>query len=326
MFVIPKEIISIRKNPISHELASALARTSMYIGQVKGQTLGTSYKKVLWEAMLISEMCCLDATQKVPISAHKIVADICSDKDNFLKQQYNSLKSAYEFAAKQAERFGVLPATDYLKIHYFLTKDMPLEELLVDVEPITEELWNLFATFYSAENDYPKLLEAGIILYCLENIVVVPLHPLCKELIVHYAINRNFKIDYTSILICRQLYRYNDSSKPIEDYLRSFLQVLFDAAIAKGSLFMCIQDTFYDLDSEMGCFQSNKLGTKMVKELLQNLSVTNSFVEQTYNISMKTAIGYLKQLEEMGFLMSVIDGRKKIYLNKKICDSINSFL
>ena len=281
MFTIPREMKEIKKNPISHQLASDLARTSMFIGMVKGQIIGTPYKKLLWDAMLISGICCLDATQRIPISAYKIVADICSDKNNFLKQQYNSLKSAYEFAAKQAERFGILSATDYLKIHYFLTNDTPLEELLIDVEPIAEELWNLFSTFYSAESDYPKLFEAGIILYCLENIVSVPLHPLCKELIVQYAINRNFKIDYTSILICRQLYRYNDSSKPIEDYLRSFLQVLFDAAIAKGRLFMCIQDTFNDLDSEMGCFQNNKLDKKMLKELLQNLSITNSFVEQT---------------------------------------------
>lgn len=147
---------------------------------VKGQTLGTPYKKLLLGAMLISEMCCLDVTQKNPISADKIVADICSDKDNCLKQQYHALQSAYEFAAKQAERFDVLPATDYLKIHYFLTNDMPLEKPFVDMEPISEGLWNLFSDFYNEERDYPKLFEAGIILYCIENVVAVPLHPLCK--------------------------------------------------------------------------------------------------------------------------------------------------
>lgn len=326
MFVMPKEITAIKKNPVPQQLASALSWTSVQIGIVKGQLLGTSHKKLLWDAMIISEMCCLDVAQKATIPAENILMGICSSKDNQLKQQYESLQSAYAFAAKQGERFGVLPATDYLKIHYFLTNQMPLEKLFFDMEPVSEELWTLFSTFYSEDNDYPKLLDAGIIIYCLEKIVAVPLHPLCKELIVHYAINRNFKVDHTSILICRQLYRYNDIRKPIEDYLRSFLQVLFHAAFAKGNLFMEIRDIFENLDSNVGGMKGGKLNAIMIKELLQNLSVTCTFIEEKYSVSTKTAIGYLKQLEDMHFFIPVAYGRKKVYLNKKVCDSINGFL
>lgn len=69
---------------------------------------------------------------------------------------------------------------------------------------------------------------------------------------MHYAINRNFKVGHTSILICRQFYRNNDIKKLIEEYLRSFLHVLFDAVIAKGNIFIEIRDIFKNLDSNVG--------------------------------------------------------------------------
>lgn len=213
---------------------------------------------------------------KIRVDAYCRVSTMSDEQETSMINQKIYYK---DYIEKKPEWVLVDIYSDYLKIHYFLTNDTPLEKLFVDMEPISEELWNLFSGFYNAEMEFPKLLEAGIILYYLENVIAVPLHPLCKELIVHYAINHNFKGDYTSILICRQLYRYNNSRKPFEDYLRSFLQVLFHAAFAKGSLFMSIQDTINDLDNEMGCFQNSKLNTKIVRELLQKLSVTNSFVK-----------------------------------------------
>lgn len=320
---IPQKVIEFKNSPISHRLVAELTRTTMQFGVAKGQCLGIAYDKLLWDAMIVNELRYLNSSQKQVPSAEKVITDIYSQKSNIIKSTYEKIQYASNYVLRVAERYRVLPATDFLKIHKYLNGGHSIEHLSLDMSMLSEELWQLLIPFYGQDNDFPKLLEAGIIMYCMDVQAAFPLHPFCKEIILQYALNGNFELNYKSTFVAKQLLLYNDSKQSIENYLEGYLQILFNAALSKRTILIGIQDMYESIEYQFRNINGSKINLAKTKQLFSRLAITNCMAEEVLGVSTKTAIGYLKELERTEFLLSVNSGKQKIYLNSKLCDCIN---
>ena len=63
---------------------------------------------------------------------------------------------------------------------------------------------------------------------------------------------------------------------------------------------------------------------KLLDILSNGIVLTNGLIEKELDVSPKTAIGYLKQLEETGIITSDKHGREKFYINKAVLNVLNS--
>ena len=68
----------------------------------------------------------------------------------------------------------------------------------------------------------------------------------------------------------------------------------------------------------------NIYSKELIEILFKEFYTKTIFVEKGLNVTRKTAVSYLKQLEENGFLISEKIGKERIYQNKRLFDLVKN--
>lgn len=317
MIRISNKVHEMRNNAIPQEVASKLTETIMKIGMVRGQTMNTPYPKLLWECMLVTELRDLNIIQHKDYSMEEIIIGIYSDKTCSIKAEYDNLLYGMKQISQITGRFNVLPATDFIKIHELLKHDNQgvFEHMKIaeSTEVLAEELWEILTPFYDEQSTFPKLLESILVCYQLDCAAIsAELHSFCKELLINYGINKNFNLNFRSLFITGQLIRKNLVNKPLEEYVSYFLSALSNTAVEKGTFLFDLEDKMQYIEQPV----CKSLRPNAASPLQDMLVLTNRKMEERLSVSPKTAIGYLKSLEEMNFVRCIKSGREKLYINE----------
>lgn len=330
MLHLPKEVAEIKSDKLSHAMVSQLIRVSHYIGLIKGQVRTTPLKRMLFKMMLIAEIRYINALQGSDYSYEEILIHIYSGKEkDTLKQQYLRLLESVEYIRQVTSVYPVFPATDILKINELLSNEadgiLQSNDIPINMEMVSAELWELLGPFYDPSNDFPKLVEAILVCYCLDKAFIgINLHPFCKELILNYAMNKSFIIDHYSLFVTKEIIAKGLDCMTAENYVSHILDIIFDSTLAKGDLIIELERAFNCIEADTKSMLPKLYSEKLLKVFRENLVLNNSMVEQELNVSPKTAISYLKQLEEYGFLESIKAGREKLYINSKAFEVMKS--
>lgn len=331
MAYIPREVIEMKSNMFSQELTARLITVSARVGRVRGRVSSTLYKDIVWEIMLISEVRYLNVLRGQDYTWEEIVTGIFSREKSKIKDQYALLVKSISEINKISDKFGVVPATDLIRVHNMLFHGQigTFEDKQVagSIEVASEELWKLLTPLYDPENPFPKLVEAILLWYCVDKGALnMKIHPFCKELILNYGLNNGYNINYNSIFIGKQLVEQDLRNKKLEDYITDSITVLSTAAVDKGLALLKIEDILSSMERKISSL-STKLPYKELSAILKTRVVlNNTVVENDIKVSAKTAISYLKKLEDFQILRAVRVGREKLYINESVFSIMKQYL
>lgn len=306
-----------RNNAIPQETASQLITTAMRVGMVREQAMDTPYPNLLWECMIVRELRDLNIIQQKDYSLEEIIIGIYSDRACGIKTKYDSLLYGIKQVSQITGKFDILPATDFVKIHaLFEYSDWSVFEhikISETTEVLSEELWEILTPLYDKQSTYPKLLESILLCYQLDHAAIsAELHPFCKELLINYGLHKKFNLDFRSLFIIGQLIRQNMRNKSLEDYISYFLTAITSAAVEKEMFLFDLEDTMQHRMQPV----CKPLRPNVTSLLEETLVLTNRRIAERLSVSPKTAIGYLKSLEEMNLVRPIKSGREKLYINE----------
>ena len=205
-------------------------------GKVSGQLIHFPYKKLLKQAILTDEIRCLFATELIDYSFEEIICATNSRSYNDIKQKYQAILEGQKLIDNVFHSYQYIPASDYFEIHNSLSNNK---------FSISNELSNNFSrclsALYIAETRIEKLVHLVSILYkSSTNDFGVDFHPICKNILLSYAIDDKF--DMLSYGITRERLRKPNIPSNAENIVSINIDILLDAVFTKGYFIIELQN------------------------------------------------------------------------------------
>ena len=313
-----------RDSPLSNPIINALV--SAVNAQSKWQTLLSlrTPNDVLTDLLTIEEL-----------YYHSFHKGSCPDFEKVLRsyystqrvsdtsKEYQTLQECTLYAKHRISQNQVLTAADLLKINEVLTtlNAAQLADENIPYHILINDIWTILLDLYNPCKSCPVLLEI-IIAVCrlltLPPVLKINLWTLYVLLETMYPeIFKNTRLSLQWLLLV-------NPEEPLADYEPERL-VLLLLEVFKN-MWEDMYNTHFDLiDKEKDiqniiCGFSPSLQTDRVLSVLtSNICLSNKSFGEKAKVSHGTSVNYLKELERIGVLYSVMDGRERLYFNKAFC-------
>ena len=241
-------------------------------------------------------------------------------------QLINTIAASSEYAQNKAHITCVLAAGDLLKIDEAITT--------TNVAPLTanyhscgqelriEALWPILHDLYGPQRQYPLILETAIACYQFLAFSEDDRISLLSQAILFSTIYRN-SLAFQGLH--RQWLLSTDpqitlSSMDTEDALVHILYVFQQMWEYKTELIRKLNNKRDEIIQFIEATFSRQIPVEFHQLLAGNMCIRNQDVTEKLRLSAKTAIKYLKMLEQENALYSIKSGREVFYFNNMLLD------
>ena len=321
------DIKTFRDSPLSNDVVMALTHAAMAQSEWKTILTVCTPSDAVKDLLTLSELkhhsmyrgstCTFDDA---------LLTLYVNKKTNSISKDIHVLQECILYAKHKISETKVLTATDLIKINEAIstldTKILEAENPQ-DLPPrLVNEIWGVLHDLYNPAKQYPLLLEAVIAVYRLLTlqqewefdlwVFFVLLETLYTESFEMFGISSqwlilvdpeksicDYDIDHAIVLllsIFENIWRYNSNT---------YLAVIDEERK--------IRETIQELSPKM-------YTDKVLATITNNICLNNTNFRDSTGVSHGTAVNYLKELERIGALSSVVNGRERLYFNKIICD------
>ena len=327
MFYIKSEIQKFRNDPLPQRFISRLMDAAYSIAFARAESIHMPAKKITTEALLINEVRYLNAYCGKDYSRKNILLALYSKNDDDLSNQVRLLKKCAEYAEYIRNTYKILPATDFLKINdALMNNDANILENHIDSisSVLVDDVWPILNNFYSPKSETPDLLSLALAWAELEDgFLCAKIHPFVKELLIAFSLRNTFEINHYSLFVMKQLITQKLNTEDIGKYSLDFLNIMTNAANDKNDLLIELTFCADKINSKLNSESPKLYSDNILNMLCNHLLLNNTMVAEILGVSTKTAISYLKQLEEIGLLKSERIDRELSYLNSFFVESID---
>jgi len=328
MHTIDHQLIQLLSNAPPTQIASALLSAVEAVGALRGTLIQNEMSALLHHALFIRELQCENLIKGDTYSYTKILCDLsCKKQNSIIKEQASLFCASGEYISEKMERFGCVPATDFLKANECLQKldvswlsqnalftgalepfASPMNEILKKVFILGHDTHVLLkiATIYVAFLFTPNLRPFSILAFnilftkmvnCQTSLPAVPIGLAKYQLLSHEA---------------------KDTTQDMQKGVLHFLNYLKDDFIEDTLLLRKMEQSSKTIANDLSNILPKLCSPELMHLLRSQMCLRNSDIISELKVTTKTAIGYMKQLEVSGFLSSIKVGQEKLYINKRM--------
>ena len=262
---------------------------------------------------------------------HILMGNDCITYDDIIVDTFAKDRNVYEscisYAKECISKNATLTSEDIIRINEAFLHNTA-ESLTA---PIPEScyndslIWEILKDLYNPKSEFPKMIELAIAIYRLytlskeyEQIDIKTLSVLASYIL---ADNENLIVMSKAWIVL-----FDGSNKSLigkADYMVFEILCAFSFAFADSIKFTkLIQDKTMKMQIELKS-QLPKLYSEKLAALLGNsFCLRNSLLESELDVSLKTAISYLKELSEKRFLKAVKVSKGLYYFNTFFYDAL----
>ena len=321
------DIKTFRNSPLSHYVVTALTHAAM--AQSEWKTILKvcepsnavrdllTLSEIRYHSMYMGSTCAFDDA---------LVALYVNKKTDSISKDIHVLQECILYAKHKISETKVLTAADLIKINEAIstsdTKILEAENPQDLPLGLVNDIWGILHDLYNPAKQYPLLLEVAIAVYRLSTlqqkwgfdlwVFCVLLETLYTESFEMFGISLqwlilvdpekslcDYDIDHAIVLlfsIFENIWRYNSNT---------YLAVIDE----ERKICETIQELLPKICTD-----------KVLVAITKNIYLNNTSFRDNTGVSHGTAVNYLKELERIGVLSSIVNGRERLYFNKAICD------
>lgn len=333
MDYISNEVRSLRSNPLPDSIVNQLIKTVEQAGFTKGCLVCGSNNEILYKGLMINEIRYRNSLLAVDYSYEDILYSLNSRLYKCeLSYQLEIFKKSFSHANIKMNEYKVLPAPDLLRIDYGIREQnkeyLNSKKPLIYKDGCSKKLWDIINDLYNPMSQYPSILEGAIALYRLialksfYDFDVYTIDILFSLYINNYAAPDACMIYLSKYLIISGLDEKLSFIDAVEKTLNIFYQMFFDiACLAKR-----IDDEVKKIEAEIKKELPKICSERLLRIIFSDYAIKNTDIEEGLNFSTKTAISYLQQLSNKGFLVAAKAGKERIYINYRLFELIKDGL
>ncbi|MDR2571546.1 MAG: hypothetical protein LBD23_14810 [Oscillospiraceae bacterium] len=319
---IEKRIYRYLEQPIYPDVLETLLEVVEITGVLQGGLMLSQHPALIHEAVLLFEILYEAAQREVYHSYTDALLDIYSQNaDSFIHKHYQILLACRSYANSKTTLFMMLPATDIIRINecvmhqdvVFLEQTMSAQSL----EKFTSPINTFMECIYSSPH-HPYIQTAAVIAYATTTSAKYALQPLALEILCSSLLNPLNPSPLPLHLAKYQMFYGigTNGDFSFDNYLLNFLFFIKNEFNNIIRLIRGLENGKERLLSQLKEAAFTKHVTAF-NDLIQNsLCFQNKTLTDSLDISAKTSIEYMKQLELCGLVAGYRCGRKKLYINE----------
>jgi len=327
------EFIKIYSNPLPANLIKSLLEISECAGMIRGILQQDIFNELFNKILFIEELFIANAIAGNDYTFQEIICRITSkDINNEIKAQYEIIEKCNLFAVEKAKQYGILPATDFLRINECIKsrdiKHLSDPGLFGQANSESKIIYELFGYVYkNYDRAYPFLNVAIIYLLLRTYKSRYFAEATALNILFGILINPNEKLPPINMYLSK-LHLLEPvvigvvETADIEAQITAFLNYLikdFESRMVLMKRLLSMIDTIkQNFTKKLPKIYSDEL----FNTLTESLSFRYPELIERLGITYKTAVNYSKLLESNGFIISAKDGRDKIFINKYLLSLI----
>ena len=325
------EIETFRTGLLPNAIVKKLIETSEAIAEMRTLINVNAAPQVLNSALFINEIRYRNALEGYEFTYEDILLSIAGiNASSNLYTQIKNYNMAKEIAINQVDKFDILSSTDFLIVNETLKGSDGISDITVlsnQKESTLKEIRGILTDLYNPQSEYPLLLEFAIAIYRLLKLsktykidllaIKILLMTLYKTEGLIFYLSKHFIIYDSELEVER-----NSTERSIEIILNILESSVRDSVKLLYVLNKEINTYGQDLKERLPKLYSEELK----RAITQNFYTRNIIIEKEMRVSPKTAITYLKTLEQNGFLSAVKIGKEKVYINRQLLNVIDDGL
>ena len=267
-------------------------------------------------------------------SLYDIQPDVCRivqslyvpEQSTVTAETIHSIAACVEYAQNRVNKTDVLTAGDLLRIDRVIktanTKLLTADGFISESEQQIKEVWSILHDLYGPERQYPLLLEAALAFYqlcTLPEYYRPGLHTIKILLSTLYKCNLTFSgLQMQWALLTDP--RSNLLSANTDDAIVHILHVFQWMWKCSATLIRRLNSKRKEIEQNVHDNSGKQMPKVIARLLVENICIRNRDISEKMQVSAKTAIKYLKLLEQHELLYSLKSGREVFYFSSVLLD------
>ena len=248
------------------------------------------------------------------------------DQSTPIARTSHAISACIKYAKNKIHKMDVLTAGDLLKIDQTIkTANIMLlttDELINKPEQQLKEIWSILHDLYGPNRQYPLLLETALALYGLAtlpddyrlslNTKIILFSSLYKSNLAFSGLQRQWTLLTDP--------RVDISSIKTDDAIVHILHVFQNMWKYTTTLMRSLNNKRIEIAQNINFDTGKQMPNEIHWLLVENICIKNQDASAKMRVSPKTAIKYLKLLEQQDLLYFIKKGREIFYFSRLLLD------